>query len=202
VASVFRTTAVWQNFIGAPGYTKFSFIEVTGDAGAVAATTAMRTFFNALLAFIPIGATVQVQPEVQEYDEVTGTLLSEIVASSTPAIVTGTAAGSYAGGSGMFIGWKTGTIWQGRRVQGRSFIVPAAGVFEANGTLTSATIAAVTSAGMSLINDPASTFAVWAKRMSAPTTPPTKPTQIDGAAFQVLSVSVKDQASQLRSRRN
>jgi len=202
MASVFRTTALWQNFIGAPGYTKFSFIEVTGDAGAVAVTAAMRAFFQTLVSFIPTAITVQVQPEVQEYDEASGVLLNETIASVTPAVVTGTGAGAYAGGSGMFIGWKTGSIWQGRRVQGRTFIVPATGAYDANGTLTTGAITALKSAGDALVADPSSVFAVWAKLMSTPTTPAEKPEQIGGAAFQVLSTLVRDQASQLRSRRN
>ena len=202
MASVFRTTAIWQNFIGAPGYTKFSFIEVTGDAGAVAATAAMHTFFQSLNAFIPALATVQVQPEIQEHDQASGALLSEIVASVTPAIVTGSGAGAYAGGSGMFVGWKTGAIWQGRRVQGRTFIVPAAGCFENNGTLTGAAITTLKSAADALVADPASVFAVWAKQYSKPTDPTVPPVQIGGAAFQVLTTVVRDQASQMRSRRN
>lgn len=202
MASVWRVTAIWEQFLGAPGYSKFSFIELAGDAGAVAATAAVRAFFQALPAFLSAGITVQVQREIQEYDQATGVLLGEISASVTPAVVTGTAAGAWSGGSGAFIGWKTGQIWQGRRVQGRTFLVPLAAAYDTNGSLTAGFIAAAEAAGAALIADANSTFAVWAKQFTKPTVPGEKPQQIGGAAFQVQTGVVKDQASQLRSRRH
>lgn len=198
MASVFQVTARWENFIGAPGYTKFHFLDVVGSAGAGSVTAAARTFLNAFAGTVPIGVTIQVAAEVPEYDEVTGTLLGEVVAGTLPALITGTAAGSYAGGAGAFVAWKTGTIWQGRRVQGRTFMVPQAGIFETNGTLSSAFITSATAAATSLINDPASTFAIWAKRFTVVNG---ALTQTNGAAFQVTSALVRDQASGLRSRR-
>lgn len=200
MASVFRTTATWQGFLGSPGYSKLSFIDVVGTAGANGVTAATRTFFNAFANFIPSGATIQVAREVAEYDEVSGTLLGELAATSTPAIITGAAASVYSGGSGMFVGWRTGTIWQGRRVQGRTFLVPMSGINEANGTLTSAVIAAAQSAADALIADPSSVFAIWARRFTLGTD--NKPHQTNGAAFQTQSAFIRDQASGLRTRRS
>lgn len=199
MASVFRTTATWQGFIGAPGYTKLSFIGVVGTAGADAATAATRTFLNAFATWVPTGGTIQVAREVGEYDEVTGQLIGEIAAASTPAVINGTFAATYAGGSGAFIGWRTGTIWQGHRVQGRTFITPAGGIYEANGTLTSAAIATAQSAGDALIADSTTVFAIWAKRFTVGTDG--KPHQTNGAAFQVQTAFMRDRASGLRSRR-
>jgi len=199
MASVYRVTANWSNFLGAPGITKLSFIAATGDAGAVAATAAARAFFNGFAPTLPAGLQIQVSREVQEYDEATGTLLGEVVASVTPALVTGASAPAYAGGAGAFIGWKTGAIWQGRRVQGRTFMVPMAGIFEANGTPTSAYIASAQSVADALIADAGTTFAVWAKKFDKTQDPPV---QTNGAAFQVLSSVVRDVASGLRTRRS
>lgn len=200
MASVFRTTATWQGFIGAPGYTKLSFIDVTGSAGADAVTAATRTFLNAFAAVLPQGASVQVAREVAEHDEVTGQLIGELAAASTPAIISGTAIGAYSGGSGLFVGWRTGTIWQGNRVQGRTFIVPAVGVNESNGTLTPAVIASAQSAGDALISDATTVFAIWAKRFTIGTDG--KPHQTNGAAFQAQTAFVRDRASGLRTRRD
>lgn len=198
MASVYRVTATWQNFIGAPGYSKFSFLQVTSDAAAVSATATVRSLFFALVAYIPNGATIQVSPAVQEYDEASGQLVGEIVASVTPALITGTGAGAYAGGAGAYISWKTGTIWQGRRVQGRTFLVPMVAIFDTNGTLAATPLATLQSAATAAITDASSVLAVWAKQWNKTTNPPT---QIGGAAFQATTALVKDQASQLRSRR-
>lgn len=202
MASVFRTTATWQGFIGAPGYTKLSWIGVTGTAGADAVTGAMRTFLFAFAGYVPSGATIQVAREVAEHDEVTGELIGEISAAATPTIINGSATGTtpYSGGSGLFVGWRTGTIWQGRRVQGRTFIVPAVGVNEANGTLTPTVIAAAQSAADALIASSTTVFAIWAKRFTIGSDG--KPHQSNGAAFQTETAFVRDQASGLRSRRN
>jgi hypothetical protein len=200
MASVFRTTATWQGFIGAPGYTKLSFIEVVGTAGADAVTLATRTFLNAFALEIPSGTTITVAREVGEYDEVTGQLIGELSASVTPTAITGGTSSPYAGGSGFFVGWRTASIWQGNRVQGRTFIVPAVGVNESNGTLTSALIATAQSAGDALIADPNTVFAIWAKRFAVGADG--KPHQSNGAAFQATSAFVRDRASGLRSRRD
>lgn len=197
--SVFRTTATWQGFQGAPGYTKLSFIEVVGTAGADAVTAATRTFLAAFANALPTASTIQVAREVAEYDEVTGTLLQEISATTTPAVISGAANLAYAGGAGMFVGWRTGTIWQGRRVQGRTFIVPQAGIYFTDGTLTSTAISAAQSAADALIADPNSVFAIWAKRFTIGTDG--KPHQTNGAAFQAETAYVRDVASGLRSRR-
>jgi hypothetical protein len=200
MASVFRTTATWQGFIGAPGYTKLSFIEVVGTAGADAVVAATRTFLQAFVSYIPNSAVISIAREVGEYDEVGGQLIGEISASAAPANVTGTSALAYSGGSGLFVGWRTASIWQGNRVQGRTFIVPAAGVNEINGTLTPSVIAAAQSAGDALIADPNSVFAIWAKRFTIGTDG--KPHQTNGAAFQATSAFVRDRASGLRTRRD
>ena len=200
MASVFRTTAEWQGFIGAPGYTKFSFLAVTGTAGADAAVAATRGFFLPLAPGLPSGLSIQVKKEVGEYDEVSGLLLGELSATASPAVINGASVAKYVGGSGIFVGWRTGTIWQGHRVIGRTFVAPyESTAFDTNGTLTSSTIAAFQSAGDGLIADSSTTFAIWARKMTIGSDG--KPHQTNGAAFQVLTAYVKDQASGLRSRR-
>lgn len=198
MASVYRVTATWQNFIGAPGYSKFSFLNVTTDTAAVAATASVRTFLATQAPNLPTGATIQVSAEVQQHDEVTGILVGEIVASATPAIITGANAAAYAGGAGAFVGWKTGTIWQGRRVQGRTFLAPLVQVFDTNGTLSPTFLANLQSAADAMISNPSTEFAVWAKVYDKTVQPPV---QINGAAFQTLTAVIKDRASGLRSRR-
>lgn len=203
MASVFTTTATWSGFIGAPGYTKFHWIDLATTASYTAATDGMRAFFQSLVTYMLTGWTITVSQTVQEYDAATALLIAEHSAATIPAPVTGTAAlTAYAGGSGAVISWKCGQIYNGRRVQGRTFLVPLIGVFENNGTINPAAITGIQTAGDNLINIALADFAVWAKTWQQPSQPGGKPVMIGGQGFSVQNAVVKDAASQLRSRRN
>lgn len=202
MATVGRVEAIWQNFIGAPGYSRFTFDTVNTPADATTVTGKVRAFFFAIAALIPNGATVQVQAAVPTYDAQTGVLFGEVVAPSAPAIVTGTASASaqYAGGAGAFVGWKTSNIWQGRRVQGRTFLVPLAGVSDTNGTITASALATLTAAANGLIAPGTPAFGVWAKKFL--TNADGSQSQIDGSFFLGTGISVPDKTGILRSRRD
>lgn len=202
MATVGRVEARWENFIGAPGYSRFTFEAPASAADATTITGKVRAFFNALVTLIPNGVTVQVQQAVPLYDEQTGILFDELSATTAPAIVTGTALGgaSIAGGAGAMIGWKTSSIWQGRRVQGRTFLVPLAGVSEANGTLGAGAIATITTAGNGLIGPSTPAFGVWAKKYT--TNADGSKTQVDGSFFLGTAITVPDRTGILRSRRD
>lgn len=202
MANVGRVEAIWQNFIGAPGYSRFTFENPVTVADANSMTAAVRAFFFALAAWLPQGITVQVQQNVPVYDEVTGRLVSEVTAASVPALVTGTGSttNGFAGGAGAFVGWKTNAIWLGRRVQGRTFLVPLVGVAEANGTLTATAITGISNAADGLLAPITPAFGVWAKRFDRSN--PGKPVQTDGSFFLAQGRSVPDKTGILRSRRD
>lgn len=202
MATVGRVEAIWQNFIGAPGYSKFTFEAPATTADATSVTGKVRAFFVAIAGLLPNALTVQVQQAVPLYDEQTGLLIGEISASAAPAVVTGTGTVTtgYAGGAGAFIGWKTSSIWQGRRVQGRTFLVPLTQVQDQNGTLTSAAITTLTTAGNGLIAPSTPAFGVWAKKYAPGGTG--KPVQVDGSFFLSTAVSVPDKTGILKSRRD
>lgn len=201
MASAYRVRAVWQGFTGAPGYSNFHFNALTDTAARNAAGDAVRAFFAGLSGFFLTTWNVAVQTEVTEWDVTTGILLGAANMTVTPAVVAGTVAATpYAGGSGLCVTWKTGVIFNGRRVSGRTFVVPAVGVFESNGTLTAAAITAANTAASQLITAPSAEFSIWAKQFTKPTDG-SKPVQIGGLLPAATSYDVKDMASQLRSRR-
>jgi hypothetical protein len=90
-------------------------------------------------------------------------------------------------------------VWEGHKVVGRTFVVPAANFSEADGTLTSGAITIASNAANVLINAAGPDFSIWSKRFDRSTTPPT---QTAGALTGVTSASVRDEAAQLRSRRH
>lgn len=199
--TAYRCTAIWQGFQGAPGYTKLTFVDLATDTQRNAAGAAIRAYFDALKAYMSNNWNVTVSPTVQEFNAVTGELEAETTMSSIPAVVNGTSsANPWAAGSGYFVGWRTTVIFHGRRVQGRTFMVPAVGIFDTDGTLLPAGLTAVQNAAQALIDASGADLAIWAKRWSA-ATPPAKPVQVDGVVAPVTSRVVKDMASQLRSRR-
>jgi hypothetical protein len=201
MATVYRVRAVWSGFAGAPGYSNFSFSDLTTDAARNAAGAAVKGLFTGIAANLSPNWTITVQPEVTEWDVATGQLTgaSAMTTPPTPQTGTGTAV-AYAGGSGACITWKTSVIFNGRRVTGRTFMVPLVGAFEVDGTLSGATLAAFTSSANAFVATAGADVAVWAKQMTKPTDG-SKPVQIGGTVASVTSIAVKDMASQLRSRR-
>ena len=199
MVSVWRATAIWTGFAGAPGYSKFSFDGLTSQAALDAAGSELRTFFAAIASHLHTTWTITVQQEIQEVDMSTGVLLGVHMITAPVSPVPGTSlAAAYAGGSGACVTWNTGLIFNGHRVKGRTFLVPLAGSsYDPDGTLTTAVIADVSAAGNALATATQATLAVWSKKFDTST----PPQQISGALAPVDSASVKDMASQLRSRR-
>lgn len=199
--TAYRVRAVWSGFAGAPGYSNFHFLDLTTDANRNAAGAAVKAFFTAQANSLLTAWTISVQSEVTEWDVATGQLTGAVNMTSPPTPTVGTAAvGPFAGGSGYVITWKTSLIYNGRRVTGRTFIVPAFGVFENDGTLSTTAITNANTAAAGLIGAANADLGVWARTFTKPTDG-TKPVQIGGTIASANSYLVKDMASQLRSRR-
>lgn len=142
-----RVTAQWSGFPGAPGYSNFHFQSSTGTPDVAAPRAAVRAFFAALPTRLPNGVTIRVSETVEILDDVTGGLVDYATDDTTLNPVVGTGAGSYAGPSGAVVNWLTNTVVNGRRLRGRTFVVPlASGAYDADGTLGSPTLANVNDA--------------------------------------------------------
>ena len=198
--NVSTVTTVWQGFTGAPGYSKLRFFELTSGSNVQTAVNAVRTFFDAFKGMWQTSTILTVSPIVQHNDIATGDLVGETVAGTPPTSIAGTvpATTPYAGGSGFVINWLTGGFHDGRRVRGRTFIVPAVGVYFQDGTVTSATIATAVAAGNALRDTSGVVLGVW-QRFYDSATPPN---QTGGALWAVSGTSVPDRAAQLRTRRS
>jgi len=198
MAEVSRVTAVWSGFTGAPGYTKFSFMPLADDTARNAAGAAIRTFFEALKAYIPNGSSISVQAQIDNLDVVTGQLLGSTAMTTTPASTTSSAASmAYAAGSGFVVTWLGAGVFAGRRIKGRNFIVPAVGCFDTDGTITPTVINAAQVAGAALIATAGADLAIWNRQYNDAT----PPVAIAGNLSSATSCTVRDTASQLRSRR-
>lgn len=201
MTSVYRVTALWTGFQGAPGYSKFSFNDLTSDTARNACGAALKAYFQTFAAYLATGMSVLVQPTVQEFDMATGALLGEATMTSPPTATAGATSGvQWAAGAGFWVGWKTTVFFNGHRIQGRTFHCPAVGVFDTDGTLTSSAVSNISAAAGTLVGLTSPELCIWSKLWSAPDSEGHR-TQIGGALAPVTSYVVKDQATSLRSRR-
>lgn len=198
--NVARVLVTWQGFQGAPGYTRLSFGNVTDATTAKGATDATRAFFVAIGTLLRTGWTLTVSPVVELHDMDTGMLQSEINVTPAPVAVagTGSAATPWAAGVGAYITWRTQGIFFGKRVKGRSYLVPLLGVADVDGSLLATAQTTIQSAADSLVNAAGADLIIWSRRYAADGSG----TQIQGAMNSVTVASVPDKTGILRSRRD
>lgn len=195
MAGMSRVNVTWQNFPGAPGLTQLYLDDATSGQAHI---DAIRTFFDAVKALLPTGTTINVPSSGDRIDEVTGDILGTWSVATTPAVVTCTGAGQYAGNAGVCIHWLTNTIVRGRRLRGRSFLVPVvATAFDTNGTPSATAMTTLTNAANALVTALGTTFQVWSRPQKATPEHPA----YTGTRGPVTSARVPDLAVSLRSRR-
>lgn len=189
-----RVTAIWRGFRGAPGYSNFYFagddaIEQPGAAMALA----VRTFFADIATTLPGSVNVSIQPTVDTLDEASGALVGQQDI-EVPASVTGGGTNNYSAASGAVVNWLTTSYRNGRRVRGRTFLVPLSStVYDTNGDLAAGFLTDIREAAQALVDSPGTTgMRVWSRPVNG----------AGGAAFPVSGVAVPDLGAVLRSRRD
>ena len=195
MASMYRVRSVWSGFSGAPGYTNHYF--GTTDpllAGASLACADVRAFWNAIASQFPDDVQINVETAVQIVEDSTGVVEDELTAAATAA-VNGSGSGSYAAPVGASVEWRSSDFVNGRRVKGRTYLVPLLGsAFETDGTLSGTPLSSIQAAASGLVAA-ASNMVVWHR--------PTDPgTSSDGSLHLVATANVSDRAAVLRSRRD
>jgi hypothetical protein len=166
-------------------------LHFAGDVGAPS-SSGVRTAYQNLTSILSTGVTITVPDTGEKIEDTTG-VLDSVWSSTTPAPVVGAAGGVVAGGVGACITWKTGGIIDGRRLRGRTFIVPLSSTaYEANGTLTTAALTALNAFGTAMLAS--GPLAVWHR--------PTSEAAADGNSYGVVSFSVRDKVAFLSSRRD
>lgn len=166
-----------------------------GVDGAEEAVARVRSFWQALDGLYPQQVSVQVESEVELIEHTNGKLV-DVFSVPSVAPVPGFAVANFSAPVGAVINWRTGTIRNGRRLRGKTFVVPLANTaFDTTGTLSDAA---------------RSTLSVAAAALAATTGSPDlfvygRPTTkggSDGVLGVVTSSSVPDMAAVLRSRRD
>lgn len=211
MASILRVKLRWSGFIGGPGYSVLHFRDFGGTeptlADAQAAVDKVDDFGQALQALIPYQTALNVLPEAEVLEDTTGEL--QTVLTTTPAAGWGSTVSlgqTFAGPVGAVVNWKTDAVRNGRRIRGRTFLVPLTnGVYEGNGTLGGTVITTIQTAASALRDSTGlADLCIYARP-----TPildvegnPTGEYNPDGMTGLVTSSSVPDMAAVLRSRRD
>ena len=204
MVNILRVRSDWTGFVGAPGYTVMHFRDFNtgtgggtdGDAAqALAAATRVRTFFDAVKAFLPTSVRVSVSPEVDLLEDTTGELVNSFTIAS-PTAVQGTGTGGYAGPQGAVINWRTAGIRNGRRIRGRTFLVPCvSSIFGVDGQIVAGSRATLVTAAAALADNAGTPdLGVYAR--------PSGPGATDGKWSVVTASTVPSLAAVLRSRRD
>jgi len=152
----------------------------------------VHDFWGYVQAFMPSLVTIT-QPTGGDYiDPITGTLMGAwSVAASTLRV--GSDTGGYPAATGASIAWDTGTIINGHRLKGRSYLVPLANfAYDLNGTLKPAVRAEIQAGADDLVADAAANFVIWNRPKPG----------VAGGYSAVTSGFVPDSVAVLRSRRD
>jgi len=182
-----RVRVSLTGFTGAPGLTTLML------GSGITNVAPILAFFNSLTNVMPNGLQAAVPSSGDQINETNGQITGTWIGSGGGTASSIAAAAAYSGSSGAVIDWLTPLIVAGRRVQGRTFVVPLTGVsYQSDGTLASTTITTIQNAANTLI----AALAGELKVFSRPTATRT------GAAATVIAARVPDIAAVLRSRRN
>ena len=185
--SIQRSRVVWSNFPGAPGYSNFYWNEAVPSAEVAS----LKSFFEAIKTLIAGGAVLTYPSSVDVIDETTGNITSSTpITQQTPTTATGS--GAFSGASGAVVHWITDGFVGGRRVRGRTFLVPlTGGSFDTNGSILTSALTTLQTAASALVTATTPAMSVW-RRPTAFTA---------GSVHTVSSAVVPDLAAVLRSRR-
>lgn len=204
MVNILRVRSVWSGFNGAPGYTNLFFRDFSAtsegdstasDEAASGAVDRVRGFWGAISAALPDDVTITPEQTVDLLDDTNGRLIDSFTSSSGGSVVGGSA-GRYSSASGAVVTWRTGGIREGRRIRGRTFIVPLAGdSYTTSGRLDPAVRQIIQTAANNLASIAGTPdLGVYAR--------PSGPNAVDGQWSIVTGASVPDLPAILRSRRD
>lgn len=194
MATIGRILTRWAGGPSAPGLT---VMNVDGSAlNAQNAVNAVRAFWFSFASVIPAAYTLTVDPTVELHDQATSDLTGTSTAATPPAAVVGTGATAWAAGVGGRMDWLTGSVIDGRRARGRTFVVPMlASQYAADGTLSDTAVTTFTGYGTTLLSaltTASSPLVIWTQH---------KPGSGFSASTGVTSCRFADQVAVLRGRR-
>lgn len=199
MADLARVTINWTGFVGAPGFTNLYFSPAAGgdvtQAVVDAAVAKADAWLSQYKSSFPTAVTTGIDPSVEVIESSNGEL--QAFMTGTPAAASaGGDAGTFSSATGVVTSWYTPGIRNGRRIRGRSFMVPMGPTaYQSDGTIATTKLTGWRTAANTLIaNVDAARLAVWSR--------PSAPAATDGIAYDVISANMNDKVAVLTSRRD
>lgn len=192
--AITRISAVWSGFRGAPGYSNFHFAGDGADLLALdSAAEAVRNFFENFRIRLPSSVSIQIQPTAEVIDEASGQILGSYDITELDPVTGGTSS-MYSAATGAVVNWNTQAYRNGRRIRGRTFLVPlTSNSFDSQGDLASETLTSLRNGADYLASGTSVLpFVVWARPINGS----------GGTAEPVTSYNIPDLGAVLRSRRD
>ena len=187
MAPLMRHRTTWTGFVGGPGVTTLYW-----DAGSAVNLTAWNAFLTAIQARFPTVVTWQSQNQGDVIESTTGVISGSWAGAAQPS-VSGTGVGAYTAPSGCVINWRTAGVVDGRRLRGRSFMVPLhGGAYDSDGTISAAALTSLRTALATFQAAAAPVLQVWSRPLDG----------AGGSNHTVTSADIPDKAAILRSRRD
>lgn len=181
-----RYRVKWSGFPGAPGVSTFFSV------APVDLTPALHAFFFSIRVLLPLSVRIDVESSGDIIADETG-MITGTWSFSPEAQVAGDTAGVYSAPSGCVVNWKTGTVINGSRLRGKTFVVPLAGsTYQEDGSINPTSLGIVRGAASVLAAT--GDLQVWHR--------PTTVGAADGSHGQVAAAVVNDMVAVLRSRRD
>lgn len=168
-----------------------SVLHFAGDVGPPSPANVLSAF-SAQTSFWSSSVTITVPGTGDVIEDTTG-VLDSVWTASGGGSVTGTNVAQTAAGAGACVNWLTGGVVGGRRLRGRTFLVPlTVNSYDADGTLTPSALVAIGAWANALMGS--SPLAVWHR--------PSAPGAADGNSYGVVANRVRDKVAFLTSRRD
>lgn len=195
-----RAKINWTGWVGGPGYTNLYF----DDPGVSFPTqteydgiaTIIDTWLDQWVGSIPVGINFLLDPTIEHVHATSG----ELFGFDTMTVDTARAggdAGNYSSAAGAVCNWYTNGVRNGRRIRGRTFMVPIGNsALENTGTLNNTRLTTLRNAtatfAAAAINDYG--LGVWSR--------PSAPGVEDGEWHRVTNFTIPDMTAVLTSRRD
>lgn len=192
--TILQVTTTLTGFAGAPGYQNFYFIGGGDQERVDSARQVAGTFWSGMADLLPQVSRYEVSQECVLIDEMSGMVEGYALGSDEDFSGGGRSTGGYSGPVGAVVNWFTDGVRNGRRVRGRTFVVPAStSNFDSDGSLTSDTLTdARGAASRTVAAGQAIELAIWSRpRGGSP-----------GQAYAITGATVPDFSAVLRSRRD
>jgi hypothetical protein len=153
-----RIRVVWTGIPTGTGVSTFY-----SPGAQVPNLNALRLGLDNLKPVLAPGITLTIQNQGDTIDDASGELVGTW-ATTAPAAVVSTGAGAYAAPTGGCVNWQTNGIHNGRRLRGRTFVVPlTAASYGTNGQLIAGAITALQGLINGVLTATSPPFVIWGR---------------------------------------